>query len=85
MITAAVAITDKQQYRIALDGVGEKARRLPAIESLALQGAELEKAISNAIRPVDNLLGSAAYQRYMAGILIADLLTDCRQKEERSK
>lgn len=85
VITAAVAITDKQQYRIALDGVGEKARRLLAIESLALQGEELEKAVSNAIRPVDNLLGSAAYQRYIAGILIADLLTDCRQKEERSK
>ncbi|WP_032114444.1 molybdopterin-dependent oxidoreductase FAD-binding subunit [Candidatus Arsenophonus nilaparvatae] len=85
VITAAVAISDNQEYRIALDGVGEKARRLHAIESLTLAGEELEKAVSNAIHPTDNLLGSAAYQRYIAGILISDLLTDCRQKEEKSK
>lgn len=42
VITAAVAISDNQEYRIALDRVGEKARRLHAIESLTLAGEELE-------------------------------------------
>ena len=45
-------------------------------------GEALEKAVSQAVNPKADLLGSEEYKRYITGILVSDLLTDCRQMGE---
>ncbi|SUW64482.1 Nicotinate dehydrogenase FAD-subunit [Buttiauxella agrestis] len=85
VVTAAVAITEHEEIRIALDGVAEKPLRLRDVESLALEGEALEKAIGAAIYPRADLSGSQAFKRHIAGVLVADLLTDCQQQDEVMK
>ncbi|HKM96716.1 MAG TPA: molybdopterin-dependent oxidoreductase FAD-binding subunit [Buttiauxella sp.] len=85
VVTAAVAITENEEVRIALDGVAEKPIRVRDVESLSLQGEALEKAISAAIHPHADLSGSKAFKRHIAGVLVADLLTDCLQQDEVTK
>lgn len=48
-MTAAVAITDHDGMRIALDGVASKALRLHDVETQNLEGNALEQAVANAI------------------------------------
>ncbi len=79
VLTAAVAFTEAGDVRIALDGVGDGPVRLRDAESPSLQGEALEEAVRQAIFPQDDLRGSAAYKRYIAGVVVADLYADCQQ------
>lgn len=83
VVTAAVALTGNNEQRIAVDGVGCTISRLPQIEAKQLSGEALEKAVSQAINPKADLTGSEEYKRYITGILVSDLLTDCRQMGEK--
>ncbi|WP_413483955.1 molybdopterin-dependent oxidoreductase FAD-binding subunit [Morganella psychrotolerans] len=83
VVTAAVALTGNNEQRIAVDGVGCTIARLPQIEAKQLSGEALEKAVSQAINPKADLTGSEEYKRYITGILVSDLLTDCRQMGEK--
>ncbi len=65
VVTAAVAITDHDGMRIALDGVASKALRLHDVETQNLEGNALEQAVANAIFPQEDLRGSVAYKRYI--------------------
>ncbi len=60
-MTAAVAMTDHDGMRIALDGVASKALRLHDVEA-NLEGNALEQAVANAIFPQEDLRGSVAYK-----------------------
>ncbi|NGE23356.1 molybdopterin-dependent oxidoreductase FAD-binding subunit, partial [Klebsiella pneumoniae] len=82
VVTAAVALTGNNEQRIAVDGVGCGISRLPQVEAKNLSGEALEKAVSQAVNPKADLLGSEEYKRYITGILVSDLLTDCRQMGE---
>ncbi len=82
VITAAVALDGKGKMRIALDGVTDKAIRLRDVERRNLSDAALETAVSNAISPRADLCSSAAYKRYIAGVVVADLLIECQQMRE---
>lgn len=55
VVTAAVAITDHDGMRIALDGVASKALRLHDVETQNLEGNALEQAVANAIFPQEDL------------------------------
>lgn len=85
VVTAAVAITEKEEIRIALDGLAARPFRLRDVESLRLEGDALEKAVSLAIQPKADLSGSEAYKRYIVGVLVSELLTDCQQMGEETK
>jgi probable selenate reductase FAD-binding subunit len=67
--------------RLALGGLGPKARRFPAIERL-FEGAalpsreEIETASAPLLNPIDDLRASAAFKRLRAAQLIADALRD---------
>ena len=82
MLTAAVAIDENNQVRIALDGVAERPLRLRDVEAQRLEGEQLEAAVGAAIFPRDDVRGSVAYKRYIAGVVVADLYADCQQKGE---
>ncbi|MCJ8676271.1 molybdopterin-dependent oxidoreductase FAD-binding subunit, partial [Escherichia coli] len=84
VVTAAVAMTDHDGMRIALDGVASKALRLHDVEKQNLEGNALEQAVANAIFPQEDLRGSVAYKRYISGVLVADLYADCQQAEEEA-
>jgi len=82
VITAAVATGPNGEMKIALDGVSERAIRLRDVESRGLSDDELEKAVSDAISPRADIGGSEAYKRYIAGVVVAELLADCQQMSE---
>ncbi|KID03692.1 oxidoreductase [Hafnia alvei] len=82
VITAAVATGSNGEMKIALDGVSERAIRLRDVESRGLSDDKLEKAVSDAISPRADIGGSEAYKRYIAGVVVAELLADCQQMSE---
>ncbi|SDH39941.1 molybdopterin-dependent oxidoreductase FAD-binding subunit [Propionivibrio dicarboxylicus] len=75
VLTAAVALSSAGPC-IAVEGVTPTPLRLRDIEARALNDAALEQAVSAAVAPEDDLRGSVAYKRYIAGIVVADLLAD---------
>ncbi|AGH75139.1 molybdopterin-dependent oxidoreductase FAD-binding subunit [Edwardsiella piscicida] len=85
VVTAAVAFPSDGGRRIALDGVASRPQRLRDVEGLALEGEPLAQAVSAAIAPSADLGGSEAYKRYIAGVVVAELLADCQQMREEAK
>jgi CO/xanthine dehydrogenase FAD-binding subunit len=67
--------------RIALGGLGPKARRFPALEAL-FQGRplpsreEIEAAAAPLLKPIDDLRASAAFKRLRGAQLLADALIE---------
>ncbi len=67
--------------RIALGGLGPKARRFPNLEALfegrplPLRG-EIEAAAAPLLKPIDDLRASAAFKRLRGAQLVADALID---------
>lgn len=82
VLTAAVAIDEYDNVRIALDGMAERPLRLRDVEARRLEGQALEEAVGAAIFPREDVRGSVAYKRYIAGVVVADLYADCQQKGE---
>lgn len=82
VLTAAVSLDSQARMRIALDGVAPSPLRLRDVEQRHLSDAALEQAVAQAITPRADLCGSAAYKRYIAGVVVADLLADCQQMRE---
>jgi len=78
-----------EEVRLAVGCVGPKAERLAALET-KIQGARLSGAkrilaeektyLRDLLRPVDDLLGSAAYKLYMTGVLLGDALEQVAQE-----
>ena len=79
VLTAAVAIAADGQQRIAVEGVVPSPARLAAVEQKQLKGESLQTAVSEAVAPVADLRGSVPYKRYIAGVVVADLLAHCQQ------
>ena len=75
----AVAIAADGQQRIAVEGVVSSPVCLKAVEKKRLTGEALQKAVSEAVEPLADLRGSVSYKRYIAGVVVADLLADCQQ------
>jgi carbon-monoxide dehydrogenase medium subunit len=87
--TLGVAVAAKmnngmvEETRIAIGCVGSKAQRIPEIEA-KIKGTNLNDArkilaehknyLRELLRPVDDLLGSANYKLYMAGVFLGDAL-----------
>ncbi|ADO49042.1 molybdopterin-dependent oxidoreductase FAD-binding subunit [[Enterobacter] lignolyticus] len=82
VLTAAVALTDKGETRIALDGVADLPIRLRDVEAQKTDGEALEMAVRAAVFPREDIRGSVAYKRYIAGVVVADLYADCQQMGE---
>lgn len=65
--------------RIALGGLGPKARRFPVLEAL-FEGrplpsrSEIEAAVAPLLKPIDDLRASAAFKRLRGAQLLADAL-----------
>jgi putative selenate reductase FAD-binding subunit len=74
--------------RLALGGLGPKARRFPAIERL-FEGAalpsreEIEATSAPLLNPIDDLRASAAFKRLRGAQLIADALCDSMSQGAR--
>lgn len=82
VVTAAVALTEHEGMRIALDGVTPRTQRLRDVEAQNLDDEVLERAVAAAIFPQPDLRGSVAYKRYITGVVVADLYADCQQMGE---
>ena len=73
------------EARLAVGCIGPKAQRLAELEA-KIQGATLGDAkkivageknhLRGLLRPVDDLLGSAEYKLYMAGVMLGDALEE---------
>lgn len=81
VVIAAVALAGDGQ-RIAIDGVLARPARLHEIEKRGLTDVALELAVGEAVAPVEDVRGSVAYKRYIAGVVVADLLADCVQMKK---
>ena len=77
------------EARMAVGCVGPKAQRLSELErknkGSALSDAKTnlgggEKLFAQSLRPVDDLLGSADYKLYMAGVMLGDALEQASQR-----
>lgn len=90
VVTAAVSIDKEGKKIIALDGVSPKKNgaavpvRLRDVENQELEGESLEKAVSEAVHPVADIIGSVEYKRYIAGVVVTDLLAECQQLAEEA-
>ncbi|HOX33670.1 MAG TPA: FAD binding domain-containing protein [Spirochaetales bacterium] len=68
-----------RDLRIALGGLGPRARRFPELEAL-FEGRplpsreDMEARIAPLLRPIDDLRGSAEFKRFRAAALAAELL-----------
>jgi len=77
VLTAAAALSSDGMC-IAVEGVTPVPMRLRDVEARTLGDAGLEQAVGAAVAPEDDLRGSAAYKRYIAGIVVADLVADLK-------
>lgn len=78
-----------EDARIAVGCVGPITQRLTGLE-VKLKGAKLpdakrivaeeKTALRETLRPVDDLLGSAEYKLYMAGVMLRDALDDVSEQ-----
>lgn len=78
VLSAAVALSERGPC-IAVEGVVPRPVRLRAVEQKDLAEVPLELAVSEAVAPQEDVRGSVAYKRYIAGVVVADLLADCLQ------
>lgn len=89
IVHAAVSLSSKGEQIIVLDGVSPFKHGIPTpirlrdLENQDLEGDALEQAVRSMIMPESDIKGSAEYKRYIASIVISDLLTECKriQKE----
>ncbi|HTF92269.1 MAG TPA: FAD binding domain-containing protein, partial [Verrucomicrobiae bacterium] len=80
-----------EEVRLAVGCVGPKALRLTELET-KITGtkpgdvkqivAEAKEYLRDVLRPVDDLLGSAAYKLYMTGVMLGDALEQASQEED---
>jgi xanthine dehydrogenase small subunit len=72
--------------RVALGGLGPRARRSPPVEAL-FEGSplpsreEIEAAVAPLLRPIDDLRASAAFKRLRGSQLVAEALIAAASKE----
>ena len=86
---AAYGLVDGRvrNLRLALGGLGPKARRFPAIEAL-FEGSSLparekiESAVAPLLKPIDDLRASAAFKRLRGAQLVADALLDAAELQD---
>lgn len=90
VVAAAVALNADGKMQIAIEGMNTlgtnnaKPLRLRDLEGQTLEGEALEKAVAESIFPVADIRGSVEYKRYIAGVLVADLLVECQQLAGRA-
>jgi carbon-monoxide dehydrogenase medium subunit len=89
-VAAGVSLTNGavDEVRLAVGCVGPKAERLTELEA-KIKGTNLREAprivaaekkyLRDRLRPVDDLLGSAEYKLYMAGVMLGDALMEAAQ------
>jgi putative selenate reductase FAD-binding subunit len=86
VVTAAVSIDEQGNEVIAIGGISSQGDRfsrpvrLRNVENQNLSGEMLEQVVAEAIHPVEDIVGSIEYKRYITGVVVADLLTTCRQQ-----
>ncbi len=83
VVTAAVSLDAQSKVRIALSGVVERPARLRDAEKSGLNGPALEKVVAESVAPQADICGSVAYKRYIAGVVVADLLAACQPSGEK--
>lgn len=80
-----------EEVRLAVGCVGPKALRLTELETKTTGTkpgdakqivAEAKEYLRDVLRPVDDLLGSAAYKLYMTGVMLGDALEQASQEED---
>jgi CO/xanthine dehydrogenase FAD-binding subunit len=73
--------------RLALGGLGPKARRFPELETL-FEGKvlpdreEIESTVRPFLHPIDDLRASAAFKRLRGAQLLADALLDAADRKD---
>lgn len=83
VVTAAVSCDTASHIRIAISGVVDRPTRLRQAEKSGLHGQALEKMVADSVDPQADICGSVAYKRYIAGVVVADLLADCQSLKEK--
>ena len=70
---------------IVIDGVSPRRAgysipiRLRDIEAQKLTEEQLEKAVASSVFPEADIRGSVDYKQYISGILVTDLLAECKR------
>lgn len=82
VLSAAVSL-EAGNYVVAVSGLSPRVQRLRDVEAQIanLSDAELEKAVGACVFPQADYCGSVEYKRYIAGVVVADLVADCKQME----
>ena len=90
IVSAAVCIQAKdgaiEKAAISVGGLFDKVKRLHDVESALVRGdlktgEEIQDAVNQTVRATDDYLGSAAYKKYICGIIVADCVARCMREE----
>ncbi len=79
---------DVREAVIAVGGVAPRVVRLASIEAGLASGGlkdgdELQKAVSEAVSPQSDILGSMSYKQYICGVVVADCVSVCMHEGGR--
>ncbi len=79
VLAAAVAKKTDDTWGIALSGVAEKPVRLRDAEAVVAEGKleQLQKVVSDSIKPVSDFRASAEYRSSVSGVVVARLIDEC--------
>ncbi|MEI6859706.1 MAG: molybdopterin-dependent oxidoreductase FAD-binding subunit [Shewanella sp.] len=84
IINVAVSLEQSGESVIVIDGITPRITgysipvRLRNIEAQQLTEQQLEKAVANSVFPEADIRGSVKYKQYISGVLVTDLLAECR-------
>ncbi len=81
-IWGALALNNNDP-RLVLGGASEHICRWPTIEQAIakkMSGDELEALVSDSVKPTTDIRGSSAYKRYLAGVVVNDLVQQVQQE-----
>ena len=90
VVSAAVYLETENDtiktVRIAVGGLFDGVKRLQTVEESLLKGElktgeEIQDAVNQTVEAEDDHLGSAAYKKYVCGIIVADSVARCMRKE----
>ena len=90
IVSAAVAVEQEDgkitKALMAVGGLFDRVTRLTSVEEALVAGKlktgeEIQDAVNESVTAEEDYLGSAAYKKYVSGILVADCVAKCMRGE----
>lgn len=85
VLNVAVRVADGEAA-VVISGVADSVVRLSSVEKGLVSGSlksqeEIEKSVSSSVDPKSDIVGSADYKKYIAGVTVAECIELCKKGE----